>query len=600
MRTNILGIVTKTHDTGVAVLSDGKIAAAMEEERYSRIKHTQLFPRGALNQALKETGLSLADFDYITIPWNVPKLRAAFRRAVFGRLPASLNLLRPAAHSTQNSGVVFLGQRIKQGLHRAFPDVELPPLIEVDHHDAHASVFFVSPFDEAAVLVMDGYGDTSATSMYHGRENNIAPLWKSDFFDSIGALYTSMTMYLGFKPFEEGTVMALAACGEPTYRKQFRKLVSLRPEGQFSFDPDYVSFQTHGLIKPFTRRFIEEFGPPRAPGAPLEDRHRDLADALQAMTEEIVIHLARAIGEKTSSKNLCLSGGVALNCVANARILEATDFERLWVPPCASDTGASLGSTLYHYHQNLGQPRGERLVHAYYGGSYSDRDIIEAVQSFGLESERLSDDELFDRVSGDLAERRIVGWVQGRSEIGPRALGNRSILADPRGLEIKALLNEKIKHREPFRPFAPAVLADRAGEFFEIDQPDPFMTMAPRVREHQRDRIPAAVHVDGTARVQTVGHNENPRFYRLIKEFGKKTGVPVLLNTSFNRQEPVVETPTDAISCFLRTNMDALVLGNFYVKTRTKSAEERARKMFSDQQEINGRRLAKWRQIFES
>lgn len=600
MLPNILGIVTKTHDTGVAILSGGQIVAAIEEERLNRIKHTQLFPRQALDTALTQAGLALQDFDFVTTPWDVAQLRASFRRAVLGDAPHSLNLLRPASHSTQNSGIVFLNQRLKQGLRQGFGKGPQPPIVEVAHHDAHAALFFVSPFDEAAVLVMDGYGDDAATSMYHGRDNQLDRLWHSGFFDSIGALYTSMTMYLGFQPFEEGTVMALAACGGDTYKQRFRKLVTLEPDGQFRFNRDYISFQTYGLIQPFTPRFTNEFGPPRSPGAPLDDRHRDLAAALQATTEDMVLHLARAIREKTSSRNLCISGGVALNCVANARILEDTDFERVWVPPCASDTGAPLGSALWQYHQKLDGPRTTVLRHAFYGPSYTDQEIQEALSSFGLSAKRLEDPELFDRTAAELATHKIVGWFQGRFEIGPRALGNRSILADPRDVSIKAILNDKIKHREPFRPFAPAVLSERAKEYFEIDQPDPFMTMAPRVRQHQREKIAAAVHVDGTARIQTVDREDNPRFHRLIETFGERTGVPVLLNTSFNRQEPIVGSPADAISCYLRTNMDVLILNNFYVDERPAAAIARARDRFAQQQRAIASRLRKWRQIFET
>lgn len=597
---NILGLVTKTHDTGAAILSDGRIAAAMEEERYNRIKHTQLFPTEATAAALASCGLSIDDIDVITTPWDVAQLRRAFRHAVLGHAPASLNLLWPAAHSTQNSGIVFLRQRLSQGLRRGLGIGNAPPIVEVPHHDSHAAIFFVSPFEEAAVLVMDGYGDTGATSMYLGAGNQLSREWNSGFFESIGAFYTGLTLHLGFKPFEEGTVMALAACGRSTYVDQIRKLVSLEDGGRFRFDPNYISFHTHGLMRPFTPRFEREFGPPREPGAPLQDHHMDLAAALQTITEEIVLHVARAIGERTSSRNLCLSGGVALNCVANARILEETKFERVWVPPCASDTGAPLGSALWYYHQQLKNPRVDQLTHAFHGSGYSDDEIQAAMDAAGVVGERLGDGELYDRIARDLAEQKIVGWFQGRFEIGPRALGNRSILADPRHSQIKEILNAKIKDREPFRPFAPAVLAERAGEFFEIDQPDPFMTMAPRVRKDRVDTIAAAVHVDGTARIQTVDYESNPRFHSMISAFERLTGVPVLLNTSFNRQEPVVATPSDAISCYLRTRMDVLALNNFYISDRSSSAVAQAERTFAEKQDRIRARLRPWRQILES
>ncbi len=579
---NILGIVTKTHDTGVAILRDGLPTAIMEEERFNRDKHTQLFPTGALEAALATSGIGIGDVDVITTPWNVGQLRQTFRSIVAAELPTSLNLLRPSAHSTQNSGIVFLRQRLKQGIKRGLKTSRVPDIVEVQHHDAHAAIFFVSPFDEAAVLVMDGYGDDSATSAYVGKGNKLDRQWHAGFFDSLGALYTSVTTYLGFKPFEEGTVMALAACGGPTYRERFKEVIRLLDDGRFAMNRAYVSFPTHGLARPFTTKFFETFGPPRRPDEALTDRHRDIAFALQAATEDAVLHIVRSMETRTRSRNLCISGGVALNCVANARILRDTEFKRVWVPPCASDTGAPLGSALYHWHHTLGQPRRMEMTHAFYGTSYTDEQIVLALKEAGLAFEHLDDATLFKRVAADLAAKKVVGWFQGRFEMGPRALGNRSIVSDPRDLKIKEILNARIKKREAFRPFAPAVLAERASEFFEIDQPDPFMTMAPRVRPDKVPVIPAAVHVDGTGRIQTVDKTANPRFHALISAFADLTGVPVVLNTSFNRQEPVVASPADAISCYLRTTMDVLAIGNFYVTDRS---PERSAQAEADHQE---------------
>ncbi len=596
---NILGIVTKTHDTGAAILSDGVVKAVMEEERFNRNKHTQLFPEHALDAALRAAGLGLSDIDAIATPWDVRALRRSFREIVTANLPASLNLLRPAAHSSQNSGIVFLRQRLAQGIRRRLQEHAVP-IVDVPHHDAHAAIYFASPFEDAAILVADGYGDATATSTYFGSGNRLTRDRRLAFFDSIGAFYSGVTTYLGFKLFEEGTVMALAALGGPRYLESFRRLVSLDPDGAFRFNPEYVSFHTHGLVRPFTPKFYAEFGPPRRESDPLEQRHMDLALALQKLAEEMVLHLVRDLERRTRSRNLCITGGVALNCVANARILEETSFERVWVPPCASDTGAPLGAALFHYHQTLGHERTGELLHPFYGAEYADAEVKAALDEAGLESRRLDDGELFDRVSADLAEKKIVGWCQGRFEMGPRALGNRSILADPRDLEIKAILNERIKHREPFRPFAPAVLAERATEFFDVSQPDPFMTLAPRVRKPRIADIPSAVHVDGTARIQTVRRDANPRFHRLIETFGQRTGIPVLLNTSFNRQEPIVASPRDAVSCYLRTKMDVLVFNNFYVTDRNDRAEARARQDFEVQQSAMRQRLSGWRQIFES
>ena len=444
----------------------------------------------------------------------------------------------------------------------------LPKIIQVRHHDAHAATFFVSPFEEASVLVMDGYGDETAQSAYIGTGNRLERQWRSEFFDSLGMLYTAVTQHLGFKRFEEGTVMALAATGGPTYVKQFAELVRLRSDGQFSINRDFINYDTHGLNKPFKARFTDMFGPQRQRNEPLTDRHRDLAYALQSTTEETVLHVVRALSKSHPARDLCLIGGIALNCVANARVLRDTDYRSVWVPPCASDSGAPLGSALWHYHQTLGHKRHFELTHAFHGTEYSEAEIVHDLQQAGLAYDRMDERDLLARVAADLAAGKIVGWFQGRSEIGPRALGNRSILADARDAKMKDHINARVKHREPFRPFGPAVLEERAAEFFEIDQSDPFMTMAPRVRTDKAQMIPAAVHVDGTARIQTVDRASNPRFYGLIKEFAELTGIPVILNTSFNRQEPIVARPSEAISCYLRTQMDVLVLGDFYVTDR--------------------------------
>jgi carbamoyltransferase len=412
------------------------------------------------------------------------------------------------------------------------------------------------------VLVMDGFGDVSATSAYVGSGNRLDCRWRGSFFDSLGMLYTLVTYHLGFGPFEEGTVMALAACGGDTYAEKFRDLVHFEKGGQFSLNRDYLRHDRYGQVRPFTRKFLDVFGPPRRRQEPITDHHRDLAFALQATAEETVLHVVRALAATHPSRNLCLTGGVALNCVANARILRDTDYRQVWVPPCASDTGAPLGSALWHQHQTLGRPRAFELTHPFYGTRYSEEEIVHALDQAGLSYRRLREDELIAEVARRLAEGQIVGWFQDRFEMGPRALGNRSILADPRNVAIKDELNRRIKQREPFRPFAPAVLVERASEFFEIDQPDPFMTMAPRVRPEKVAQIPAAVHVDGTARIQTVDRAANPRYYRLIEEFGRLTGVPVILNTSFNRREPIVASPADAVACYLQTGMDALVTGD--------------------------------------
>lgn len=579
----ILGLVGATHDSGLAVLQDGRPELVLEEERFNREKRTKRFPKRALQAALEmQAANGCEPFDLITIPWDVSRLRRSFLWAVLGRFPLSLSLVLERSHTPQDNDVVLLNFHLARKLKR-FPEMRSPaPMVNVSHHEAHAATFFVSPFDEAAVLVMDGFGDDASTSAYVGRGNRLERLWYTGIFNSIGIVYTFVTKYLGFAGFsDEGKVMALAAYGDDRYVKAFRDVISPTPDGRYKVNTAYFDYAAFGELKPFRRRFFDVFGPPRQSGEPLNDRHKAVARGLQVLTEDIVLHVARDLRQASGAKNLCLSGGVALNCVANARVLEEAGFDRVWVPPCASDTGAPLGSTLWHYHQTLGHPRRLELKHPFYGRPYTDADIQAALAEANLSAERLETPALLDRVARDLAAGKIVGWFQGRSEMGPRALGNRSILADPRRAEMKDAINSRIKHREPFRPFAPAVLMERAAEFFHLSQPDPFMTLAPRVRQEKAHLIPAAVHVDGTGRIQTVEREANPRYYGVIEAFGNLTGVPVLLNTSFNRQEPIVETPGEAISCFLRTGMDVLVLGDYYTTDRNPRASQRAEQEFA-------------------
>jgi carbamoyltransferase len=573
----VLGIVAKTHDSGLALLSDGIPELVLEEERYNRSKKTKKFPKQSLAAAVDELKLDCGDIDVVTTPWDIKRLRRSALSMVARRFPASLSLIMPRAHASQQNQIMVLNYYLRKGLRERFGDVMLPPIVNVGHHESHAAMFFASPFEEALVLVMDGYGDDCSSSAFVGRGNRLERHWSTGIVNSAGLVYTLVTEHLGFAGFgDEGKVMALAAFGEDTYVERFRDVIRLTPDGSYAVNMDYFNYDAFGQMRPFRRKFIDTFGPARAPHEPLTDQHRDLAFALQTVTEEIVLHLVRALLKKFPQRELCMVGGVALNCVANAKVLEMTDVRRVWVPPCASDTGAPLGSALWHYHHDLGHPRRFELKHALLGKAYSEGEIVSALAAAGLSYRRLKEGQLIARVARDLAEGRIVGWFQGRFEMGPRALGNRSILADPRRPDMRDLLNAKVKQREPFRPFAPAVLVERASEFFEIDQPDPFMTLAPRVRPESRDRIPAAVHVDGTARIQTVERSSNPRYYGLIEEFGRLTGVPILLNTSFNRSEPIVATPKDAIACYLRSGIDVLVLGDFYTTDRPTAVNGRA------------------------
>lgn len=579
----ILGLVGATHDSGLAILEDGWPALVLEEERLSRVKRTKAFPHHSLVAAFGPGLEGLQDIDVITTPWHMGRLRASFGKAILRGLPGSLSLLLEQSHTPQRNEIVVLNFYLRRRLRRLVGERALPRIINVGHHDSHAAVFFISPFEEATVLVMDGFGDDAATSVYTGRGNKLERTWWTGIFNSVGIAYTVVTKYLGFAGFsDEGKVMALAAYGDDRYVDQFRQLFRLEPEGRYQVDMSYFDFHRYGEFKPLKRKFYDTFGPARAPGSEITERHQAVAHALQVATEEVIVHVVRALERQHASRNLVLSGGVALNCVANARLLEETGFERVWVPPCASDTGAPLGSALWHYHQTLGQPRRMELVHPFYGLAYTDEDIVSALSEAGLVSERLDETALIRRTARALADGKIVGWFQGRFEMGPRALGNRSILADPRRASMRSLINTKIKHRESFRPFAPAVLEDRASEFFAVSQPDPFMTLAPHVHAHRARDIAAAVHVDGTGRMQTVSRAANQRYYDVIKAFGEITGVPIVLNTSFNRHEPIVARPREAISCYLRTGMDVLVIGDHFVTSRTPEAEAWAAAQFSD------------------
>ncbi len=574
---NILGLVYTSHDAGLALLSDGRPNVVLEEERFNRIKHTLKYPRQALDTLFGARGaMKLTDIDVITCPWDMQRIRRSLIGAVFSDLPQSLNLLRPEAHRTHTVGLLNVPNRLRLGLWHQFGLQKLPPVVQVGHHESHASVFFVSPFEEASVLVTDGYGDDGATSSWIGRGNRIERQWSDPMFDSLGMLYTCVSEHIGFPFFQEGTVMALAAMGGPAYKDKFKDLIRLLPNGRIQINKDYVKYPTHGLIEPFKPKFYAAFGPRRRREEPLTEHHHNIAWALQHWTEEALLHMTREMQRVHKTKHLVISGGVALNCVANARILRETDFERVWVPPVASDTGVCFGSTLYHWHQTLGNKRDFELTHAFYGKEYSDAEIVTALDDAGLKYERMGEADLLKRVAKDLSEQRIVGWFQGRAEIGPRALGNRSILSSATTNKMKDLINARIKHREAFRPFAPVVLFERLEEFFEYHHPDPFMTVAPMIRKDKVHLIPAAAHVDGTGRIQTIDRKANPRYYGVIEEYAKLTGIPVVLNTSFNRQEPVVNAPAEAISCYLRTDMDRIVLGDFYVSDRNPVAIERA------------------------
>ncbi len=583
----ILGLVSHTHDTGIALIEDGVPVCVIEEERLNREKKTMQFPAQALQAGLTDRGLTLADIDQITTPWNTARLKRTLLWLILRRFPMSLNFVprlnffpRRAISSMRSKvlqGTRYIGRRLNE----MFPGQKLPPMAEYNHHHCHAASFFVSPFDEATVLVLDGFGDDASTSHYEGRGNRLERVSRNWFFDSLGMVYSHITDFLGFQiNRDEGKVMGLSAYGTDRLVAACRDLFRLGPDGTYTVNMNYFLYDRYGEAKPFRKKFFQIFGPPRKPDEELTQHHKDVAFGLQRATEEVILHIVRHLTKARGTRKLVLAGGVALNCVASALILSETDVEEIWIPPNASDTGVPLGSTLWHHHQVLGKPRGFELKSPFYGVEYSDAEIERALTDAGLSWEKMEEAPLLKRVAKEIADGKIVGWFQGKFEMGPRALGNRSILADPRRPEMKDIINARVKFREGFRPFAPAVLAERIGEYFEIDQPDPFMTIAPKVRPEKAHEIRAVVHADGTGRIQTISRDVNPRYYGVIEEFAKITGVPVMINTSFNRQEPIVARPSEAISCFLRTDMDLLVLGDYFVSDRNEAAKKLAFERF--------------------
>ncbi len=554
---NILGMSYMYHDSSAALLRDGQIIAAAAEERFTRIKHTVDFPVRSLQWCLEEGGLGFNDLDAIVF-YEKPFLK-------FERILRSHLRMYPASWKSFRAFLpMWLNHKLQVPQYIRQTTGYKGKIFFSDHHYAHAaSAFLPSPFEEALVMTTDGTGEWSTLTMGEGRGTKISLERELRFPHSIGLLYSSITAHLGFKVNGgEGKVMGLASYGQPRFLAALKEIVDVREDGSFRLDLNYFAF--HYDLVMTNPRFEAKFIPARAPESELRSEHEDLAASLQALTEEILIKIVRTAHKRYGHKALCMAGGVALNCVANGKILENTPVEQIFVQPAAGDDGGSLGAALYAYTALFGGTKRWPMEHAYLGNRWSDAEIEAALVARGATVERLDDDVLFDRVAGWIADGKIVGWCQGAMEFGPRALGNRSILADPRPEGMKDHVNARVKHREFFRPFAPAILAERASEFFKLDQPSPFMLLACDVVEDKRSVLPAITHVDGTARVQTVTPTSNDRFYRLISAFERRTGVPVLLNTSFNvRGEPIVCTPDDAWRCYAGTELDHLVLGNY-------------------------------------
>ena len=558
---NILGLSYMYHDSSACLVRDGRVLAAAAEERFIRIKHSIDFPVRAINYCLSEGGLSVGDLDAVVF-YEKPFLK--FERI----LKTHLEVFPRSYRSFRAFLPMWLDHKLCVPQTIRETTGYKGPIYFTDHHYAHAaSSFLMSPFERAIVLTMDGTGEWSTLAYGVGEGTGIRLEKDLRFPHSLGLLYSAVTAHLGFKVNGgEGKVMGLAAYGKPSvFEKKFAGLIERGPDGGFRLDMKYFAF--HYDLVMTSREFSKLFFPPRAAGEELRPEHADLAAALQAAVEEIVLGLVRRLCAEYGLDSLCLSGGCALNCVANGLILEKTPVKRIFVQPAAGDDGCSAGSALYVYTRLFGGRERYAMRDAFLGPSFTDGEVEARLKSCGADYEVLPAEAVPLRGAELLSKGSILGWFQGRMEFGPRALGNRSILADPRDPGMKDTLNRRVKHREPFRPFAPAVCLENAREYFELRHESPFMTLSFPVKAEKRAVIPAVTHVDGSARVQTVAEAENPLFYGLIKEFGALTGVPVVLNTSFNIQgEPIVCTPQDAISSFMRSDMDHLIINRFLVK----------------------------------
>jgi carbamoyltransferase len=588
---DILGISCFFHDAAAVLLRDGAIVAAAEEERFSRKKHDYDFPSRAIDFCLRRGGIRAADVDHVVF-FEKPFLK--FERLLFTVL-ASFPRSRRVF---QDSMLAWLTDKLWiESLIKERLGVPGSRILFSEHHVSHAaSAYLCSPWDEAAILTVDGVGEWATATWGVGRGNDVRILEEIRFPHSLGLLYSAFTAFLGFEVNEgEYKVMGMAPFGVPRYVDEVYKLVRVGDDGSFALDMDAFAFH-RSTDRTFGPRFEELFGPPRDPrsrffteqsGYPSyfgprpanwealaaeNQRYADIAASIQVATEEILVKMATHVQRRTGLSRLCMAGGVALNSVANARILRETPFEELYIQPAAGDGGGALGAALWAYHTVLGKPREGALEHAYLGADYGPGPIADFLRASGIVHERMaSEDALLDHVVEALVAGHVVGWFQGRFEWGPRALGNRSILADPRRPDMKDIVNTKIKFREPFRPFAPSVLEERTEEYFDLPDaarhhPARFMLYVVPVRAERRAEIPAITHVDGTGRLQTVKRETNPRYYDLIERFGQATGVPLVLNTSFNlKGEPIVNTPAEAFSTFERSGMDVLVLGDCVV-----------------------------------
>ena len=636
----ILGINAYHGDAAAALIKDGRILAAVEEERFNRVKHCAGFPAAAVRYCLHSAGIEIEAVEHIGISRDPSAhlhkkiLFAASRAAKQGRQWAvgsgqKVESRKQKADGRPEQAVVAIedgtdgegnghgraahdgnGQKRGSGIFAQVRDrlsnaAKVRDLKDdlalalgvaksslraqfhnIEHHRAHlASSFHVSPFERAALLSIDGFGDFISTMWALGDGNSIDVLDQVEYPHSTGIVYTATTQFIGFPHYgDEGKVMGLAPYGKPRFMEEFRDIIRTEERGQFRLNLDYFRHHAEGVDmtwdqgspvigRIFSEEFAETFGPARERGAPLTEREHDIAASLQQRLEEVGFHVLNHLHEQTGLTDLGLSGGVAYNSVMNGKILLNTPFRRVYVQPAAGDSGTALG-VCYEIHNGiLKGARGEVMLGAYTGPEFTDEEIRKELETSGLSFETLTDEAVTKRAAQDIADGLVVGWFQGRMEFGPRALGNRSIVVDPRRANMKEILNDRIKKREPFRPFAPSILEERTADYFEQSHPAPTMLMVYQVREERRSEIPAVTHVDGSGRLQTVSREVNARYYQLISDFNELSGVPVVLNTSFNENEPIVCTPREAINCFMKTKMDVLYLGNHVVRRFVKSEE---------------------------
>lgn len=571
----ILGINAYHGGASACLIQDGRLVAAVEEERFSRIKYQAGFPVESIRFVLGAAGIGPRDLDHIGISRKPTAHLVKKARFAFQQRP-SLKLIGDRLNNSMKVGDLKSVFSERLGVE---PGGVVAQFHHVEHHRAHmASAFFVSPFEQAAILSVDGMGDFVSTMWGTGTGTQLEVTGEITFPHSLGLFYTAVTQWLGFPKYgDEGKVMGLAPLGQPAHLDRMRELVRVQRDGTFRLDLDYFVHHAGGATMTwnegeprlgaiYSERFVDLFGEPRLPYGEITEYHQDVAASLQAMLEDAEMVLVCKLQRETGQKALCMAGGVALNSAFNGRILPETGFEDIYIQPAAGDAGTSLGVCYYIYHQLLGRPRSYVMNDAYTGPQYSNQEIRAALDTAGLTYQQLDEDALVQRAAELVAGGNVLGWFQGRLEWGPRALGNRSIIADPRRADMKDILNARIKHRETFRPFAPSILQEHVGEYFDQSYPDPFMLKVYSVLPEKRAVIPAVTHVDGTGRLQTVDRAHAPLYWKLINAFKQQTGVPVVLNTSFNENEPIVCTPQEAIAVLMRTRMDALGIGAFLVQ----------------------------------